>query len=60
MTQALDKEREKTYRELAARIERQEKLNAVSQEMELRKNLMKKGAKVKVGRVYKWKAVRSK
>ncbi|KAI9092600.1 small-subunit processome [Phlyctochytrium arcticum] len=60
----LDKKRELAYRELASRLERDEKLLHTSQEMDLQKALMGKGEKKKVGvdskgkPIYKWKAQR--
>ncbi|KAI8821618.1 small-subunit processome [Fimicolochytrium jonesii] len=58
------KKREKAYKELAARLDREEQLRKAQLEMEVQKNLMGKGPKQKVGvdakglPIYKWKAVR--
>ncbi|KAJ3155012.1 UTP11-like, U3 small nucleolar ribonucleoprotein [Geranomyces variabilis] len=58
------KKREKSYRELAARVERDEQLQRAAREMDLQKHLMGKGSKRKVGTakdgtaIYKWKAER--
>ncbi|KAJ3017720.1 UTP11-like, U3 small nucleolar ribonucleoprotein [Thoreauomyces humboldtii] len=58
------RKREKAYRELSARLDREDKLRKAQLEMDLQKNLMGKGPKKKTGvdeqglPVYKWKAVR--
>ncbi|KAJ3162640.1 UTP11-like, U3 small nucleolar ribonucleoprotein [Geranomyces michiganensis] len=58
------KKREKSYRELAARVQRDEQLQRAAREMDLHKHLMGKGTKKKVGTaadgtpIYKWKAER--
>jgi len=63
---AATKERERALTELASRMEREETINKLEQEMKLRKNLMLKGRKKKIGvdkdglAKYKWKADRKK
>ncbi|KAG0370621.1 small-subunit processome [Gamsiella multidivaricata] len=63
---AAAKERERALTELASRMEREETMAKLEQEMALRKNLMLKGRKRKVGvdkdglAKYKWKADRKK
>ncbi|KAG0264849.1 UTP11-like, U3 small nucleolar ribonucleoprotein [Mortierella polycephala] len=60
------KERERALTELASRMEREETMSKLEQEMTLRKNLMLKGRKKKIGvdkdglAKYKWKADRKK
>ncbi|KAF9107414.1 UTP11-like, U3 small nucleolar ribonucleoprotein [Mortierella sp. GBA35] len=60
------KERERALAELASRMEREETMAKLEQEMTLRKNLMLKGRKKKIGvdkdglAKYKWKADRKK
>ncbi|KAG0246418.1 small-subunit processome [Mortierella sp. GBAus27b] len=63
---AAAKERERSLTELASRMEREETMAKLEQEMTLRKNLMLKGRKRKIGvdkdglAKYKWKADRKK
>ncbi|KAF9964581.1 UTP11-like, U3 small nucleolar ribonucleoprotein [Mortierella alpina] len=63
---AATKERERALTELASRMEREETMSKLEQEMTLRKNLMLKGRKRKIGvdkdglAKYKWKADRKK
>ncbi|KAF9409023.1 UTP11-like, U3 small nucleolar ribonucleoprotein [Podila epigama] len=63
---AAAKERERALAELAARMEREETMAKLESEMTLRKNLMLKGRKRKIGvdkdglAIYKWKADRKK
>jgi U3 small nucleolar RNA-associated protein 11 len=63
---AAAKERERSLTELASRMEREETMAKLEQEMTLRKNLMLKGRKRKIGvdkdglTKYKWKADRKK
>ncbi|KAG0216527.1 UTP11-like, U3 small nucleolar ribonucleoprotein [Mortierella sp. GBA30] len=63
---AANKERERSLTELASRMEREETMAKLEQEMTLRKNLMLKGRKRKIGvdhdglAKYKWKADRKK
>ncbi|TPX56780.1 hypothetical protein PhCBS80983_g04298 [Powellomyces hirtus] len=63
-THKIVKKREKSYAELAARLEREEQLHKAQLEMDMQKHLMGKGSKKKVGvdkaglAIYKWKAVR--
>ncbi|KAF9325146.1 UTP11-like, U3 small nucleolar ribonucleoprotein [Podila minutissima] len=63
---AATKERERSLAELASRMEREETMAKLESEMTLRKNLMLKGRKKKVGvdkdglAKYKWKADRKK
>ncbi|GJJ75543.1 U3 small nucleolar RNA-associated protein 11 [Entomortierella parvispora] len=63
---AATKERERALAELASRMEREETMSKLEQEMKLRKNLMLKGRKKKIGvdkdglAKYKWKADRKK
>ncbi|RKO91661.1 small-subunit processome [Blyttiomyces helicus] len=60
------KARDKPYRELASRLERDQKLRKSQLELDLQKQLMGKGSKKKIGvdadgvPVYKWKAERKK
>ncbi|KAG0007950.1 UTP11-like, U3 small nucleolar ribonucleoprotein [Entomortierella chlamydospora] len=63
---AAAKERQRALTELASRMEREETMSKLEQEMTLRKNLMLKGRKKKIGvdkdglAKYKWKADRKK
>ncbi|KAF8977462.1 UTP11-like, U3 small nucleolar ribonucleoprotein [Entomortierella lignicola] len=63
---AASKERQRALTELASRMEREETMSKLEQEMTLRKNLMLKGRKKKIGVdkdglvKYKWKADRKK
>ncbi|KAK3815282.1 MAG: small-subunit processome [Benniella sp.] len=63
---AAAKERERSLTELASRMQREETMAKLEQEMTLRKNLMLKGRKKKIGvdkdglAKYKWKADRKK
>lgn len=63
---AATKERERALTELASRMEREETMAKLESEMKLRKNLMLKGRKKKIGvdkdglAKYKWKADRKK
>ncbi|KAG0315154.1 UTP11-like, U3 small nucleolar ribonucleoprotein [Dissophora globulifera] len=63
---AAAKERERSLKELASRMEREETVSKLEQEMSLRKNLMSKGRRKKIGvdkdglAKYKWKADRKK
>ncbi|KAF9415543.1 UTP11-like, U3 small nucleolar ribonucleoprotein [Entomortierella beljakovae] len=63
---ATAKERQRALTELASRMEREETMSKLEQEMSLRKNLMLKGRKKKIGvdkdglAKYKWKADRKK
>ncbi|KAI1319443.1 UTP11-like, U3 small nucleolar ribonucleoprotein [Mortierella claussenii] len=63
---AAAKERQRSLKELASRMEREETISKLEQEMTLRKNLMLKGRKKKIGVdkdglvKYKWKADRKK
>ncbi|KAJ3129007.1 UTP11-like, U3 small nucleolar ribonucleoprotein [Nowakowskiella sp. JEL0407] len=62
----MKKERDALYREIQDRKQRAEKLQSLDREITLRRNLMKKGPRVKIGTddkglaVYKWKSVRKK
>jgi len=62
----LQKKRLARYKELSARIRRQEELRKVEQELQTQKNLMGKGRRKKVGTdkdglaIYKWKNERKK
>ncbi|RIA97323.1 small-subunit processome [Glomus cerebriforme] len=62
----LHKKRLTKYKELSARIQRQEELRKVEQELQTQKNLMGKGRRKKVGinkdglAIYKWKNERKK
>ncbi|KAF9084993.1 UTP11-like, U3 small nucleolar ribonucleoprotein [Mortierella sp. AM989] len=63
---ATAKERQRSLTELASRMEREETMSKLEQEMTLRKNLLLKGRKKKIGvdkdglAKYKWKADRKK
>ena len=62
----LHRKRLRKYKELSARMQRQEELRKVERELQIQKNLMGKGRRKKVGvdkdglAVYKWKNERKK
>jgi U3 small nucleolar RNA-associated protein 11 len=65
--QKLEKEREGHYDELLQRMERDNKMTKITEELQVQKNLLGKGARVKVvdktrsqPAVYKWRRERKK
>ena len=62
----IEKARKRAYKELEQRVEREKHLSAIEQQMQLQKNLMGKGRRMKVNTgedgpvVYKWKKQRKK
>ncbi|KAM7452135.1 UTP11-like [Porites harrisoni] len=64
IVQKLEKQRRRCYDELRERIEREKKIRKISEELELQKNLMGKGRRVKIQKdeksapIYRWKKER--
>ncbi|CAH3187984.1 unnamed protein product [Porites evermanni] len=64
IVQKLEKQRRRCYDELRGRIEREKKIRKISEELELQKNLMGKGRRVKIQKdeksapIYRWKKER--